>query len=132
MYVYGQQFTILCDHKPLAFIASSQSVNARLMRWSLILQQYSFQVQYIKGTENNMADFLSRHTVDPSEDKGSTTTAMTLDPQVRIHLSSSSTLTSSVTSHSSGSRMLSHLRDRGCNESVQTYNRFRTNELSYQ
>ena len=61
MYLYGKHFTVQTDHQPLTFLASSKQLNARLMRWTLLLQQYSFTVEYIKGTINHMADFLSRH-----------------------------------------------------------------------
>ena len=61
LYLYGTHFKVQCDHQPLTALASSQNLNARLMRWSLLLQPYSFQVEYIPGKQNLGADFLSRH-----------------------------------------------------------------------
>jgi hypothetical protein len=34
--------------------------NARVMRWSLALQNYCFTIRYIKGCNNVMSDYLSR------------------------------------------------------------------------
>ena len=60
MYLYGVDFTLLTDHKPLEVIYSSNSRNsARIERWVLQLQPYKFHVQYIPGRQN-IADSLSR------------------------------------------------------------------------
>ena len=60
MYLYGVDFTLLTDHKPLEVIYSSNSRNsARIERWVLRLQPYKFHVQYIPGRQN-IADSLSR------------------------------------------------------------------------
>ena len=44
------------------------------MRWSLLLQEYSFTIEYCPGKENFLADFLSRHpdgdAVRPALDEG--------------------------------------------------------------
>ena len=61
LYLYGKHFTLQCDNQPMMFLAAAPKLNAKLMRWSLLLQNYSFQVEYIKGENNKMADFLSRH-----------------------------------------------------------------------
>jgi len=37
--------------------------NGRLMRWALVLQQYQFTLRAIKGCENVVGEFLSRHSV---------------------------------------------------------------------
>jgi len=60
-YLLGQHFHIITDHKALIFFTSSSYYNSRLMRWSLLLQQYSFSIQYCKGKENLVADFFSRN-----------------------------------------------------------------------
>lgn len=59
-YLYGRKFVVLTDHKPLQFLKSSKHVNSRLMRWSLALQPFNFEIQAIKGSENCGPDFLSR------------------------------------------------------------------------
>jgi len=52
------------DHQPLLYLGKAQyRQNGRLMRWTLVLQQYQLNVEAIKGSENVGADFLSRHSV---------------------------------------------------------------------
>ena len=57
MYLYGTDFEILTDHKPLQFIYSKKSQpSARVNRW--VLEPYRFTVRHIPGKEN-IADSLS-------------------------------------------------------------------------
>ena len=60
MYLYGKEFIIETDHRPLTYIAQARYTNNRVMRWSLALQPYRYVVRAIKGVNNNGADFLSR------------------------------------------------------------------------
>lgn len=59
-YLYGQHFTLESDHRPLEYLQTSHSKNPRIMRWSLSLQPYHYTVRYIKGSDNIIADYLSR------------------------------------------------------------------------
>lgn len=62
MYLYGIDFELFTDHKPLEYIYSAKSKpSARIRRWVLCLQPYRFKVVYIKG-KDNIADPLSRLT----------------------------------------------------------------------
>ena len=68
LYLYGASFTLYTDHKPLELIYANpvSKPPARIERWMLRLQQYSFTVIY-KAEADNPADFLSRHPL-PTED----------------------------------------------------------------
>lgn len=62
-YIYGRTFDLVTDHQPLIWLQSKQNgkdINPRLQRWILKLGEYNINMKYIKGKENNVADFLSR------------------------------------------------------------------------
>ncbi len=52
--------TVYTDHNPLTFLNSVTCPNHRLMRWFLFLQSYCLNICHIKGSENIVADALSR------------------------------------------------------------------------
>lgn len=52
--------TVYTDHNPLVFLHRMRNSNQRLMRWSLIIQEFNLTIQYRKGSENVVADALSR------------------------------------------------------------------------
>lgn len=54
---YDQVFT---DHNQLVFLLRMQNSNQRLMRWSLLLQDFNIQISHKKGLDNVAADALSR------------------------------------------------------------------------
>ena len=59
-YVFGIEFVLETDHRPLQFIYSEKSKpSARIERWVLRLQSYKFKVEYKPGSQN-IADSLSR------------------------------------------------------------------------
>ena len=51
---------VYIDHNPIMFINNMKEKNQRLLRWSLILQQYNLQISHIIVRENVIADALSR------------------------------------------------------------------------
>lgn len=69
-YIYGTTFDMITDHKPLELIFNNPNSKppARIERWGLRLQQYSFNVKYRPGS-NNPADYMSRHPVYPTTTK---------------------------------------------------------------
>ena len=64
VYVGGSSTPVVVytDHNPLTFLNSLQCPNQRLIRWSLFLQSYCLDIRYVKGTDNVVADALSRVT----------------------------------------------------------------------
>ena len=65
LYVYGNDFVVVSDHKPLEGIYNkpSSKPTARIERWILQLQQYKFTIRYEAG-DRNPADYMSRHPVN--------------------------------------------------------------------
>ena len=59
-YLYGRKFTILSDHKPLQWLFNINDPGSRLLRWRLKLAEYDYQITHISGTQNTVADTLSR------------------------------------------------------------------------
>lgn len=51
---------VYTDHNPITFLHSLRCPNRRLMRWVLFLQPYCLDIRHIKGSENVVADALSR------------------------------------------------------------------------
>ncbi|XP_037526097.1 uncharacterized protein LOC119403222 [Rhipicephalus sanguineus] len=65
VYLYGRPFILQSDHQPLKYINSARQVNTRVLRWSLLLMDYDFRVEYIRGSDNVGADYLSRTSLTP-------------------------------------------------------------------
>src|SRR6218665_2592820 len=59
-YLYGRTFTVETDHCGLQYLKTWKIRNARVMRWNLAMQNYSFHIKYIRCIDNVMADYLSR------------------------------------------------------------------------
>lgn len=62
-YIYGRKFELESDHQPLKWLMTKYSlkdISPRLQRWLVCLSDYNFKLNYIKGVNNNIADFLSR------------------------------------------------------------------------
>jgi hypothetical protein len=60
------QFLIRTDHKNLTWKFLNTESNARVKRWKIAIQDFDFQVDYIEGPRNIVADGLSRM---PHEDR---------------------------------------------------------------
>lgn len=66
-YLYGQYFKIKTDHKPLVYLFGMKDPSSRLMKFRLVLEEYNFDVEYVKGSDNAAADALSRITLTSTE-----------------------------------------------------------------
>ena len=60
-YLLGKKFKIKTDHQALIFLLKTSFYTARLMRWTLILQQFDYDVEHCKGSDNIIADYFSRN-----------------------------------------------------------------------
>ena len=55
----GQRIHVYTDHKNLVHETTLMS-SQRVMRWRLLLEEYGPDIRYIKGSDNIIADALSR------------------------------------------------------------------------
>ena len=55
----GQNINIFTDHKNLESDFSNMT-SQRSIRWRMIVEEYGPTIKYIKGTDNTVADALSR------------------------------------------------------------------------
>ena len=64
-YLYGRQFTLITDHKPLTTIIGEKKqvppmAAARLQRWALKLSAYTYEIKFRRTQDHSNADCLSR------------------------------------------------------------------------
>lgn len=60
-YIIGSKIHIHVDNLALTHINSCKLLNNRLMKWSLMIQEYDFTIEHCKSKDNVAADVLSRH-----------------------------------------------------------------------
>jgi hypothetical protein len=63
-YVYGRPVLVKTDSSALSWLFKKKDLNGKFARWILTLQEYSIDIQHIRGTANVVADALSRAPVD--------------------------------------------------------------------
>jgi len=59
--ILGAKLKIVTDHQALTFMRKCRLLNSRLTRWILSIQEYNFEIEHCKGTENIVADTISRY-----------------------------------------------------------------------
>ena len=58
-YLYGKEFEVMIDHRPLCTLLTSDRLNSRRRRMAMKLQPWMVQITYLLGKENLLADGLS-------------------------------------------------------------------------
>ena len=58
--IFGCHITVYSDHDPLRYLTENLPKSAKLTRWSLSLSEYNVTIKYKKGSQNVLADGLSR------------------------------------------------------------------------
>ena len=59
-YLYGAEFVIYTDHKPLKSLFLSEVKNTKIQRWAVLIAEYGAPIEYRKGAHNIRVDMLSR------------------------------------------------------------------------
>ena len=59
MYLYGKEFVVRTDHRPLQWLKDLKNPSTRLARWSIIARQFAFRIEFVSGTQNAAAEALS-------------------------------------------------------------------------
>lgn len=59
-YLYGNKFVVYTDHDPLKYLKTCKNISGKRARWILDLEEYDFEIKYIPGHKNTVADGLSR------------------------------------------------------------------------
>lgn len=59
-HLLGVPFTVRTDHQSLKFLSTCRLLSPRISRWALALQEYNYTIEYVAGTQNVIADSLSR------------------------------------------------------------------------
>ena len=59
-YLVCGRFNIKKNHNSLRFFMNQKDLNDRQQKWVSKIQAYNFDIEYVKGTHNVVADALSR------------------------------------------------------------------------
>lgn len=60
-YLTSSRFTLETDNAALTFLMNNRFANSRIYRWSLLIQEFSFDIKHRPGKENVTADALTRN-----------------------------------------------------------------------
>ena len=68
-YLYNSDVTVKTDHQPLKHLFTTEQKNRRVQKWGLTIASYNAKIEYLKGTDNIIADLLSRSTPPANEEE---------------------------------------------------------------
>jgi RNase H-like domain found in reverse transcriptase len=67
-YLHGSRLVIKTDHHPLRYMDTQTNLSKRQMRLMETLQEYDYEIVYVQGKFNFVADALSRISESPSSE----------------------------------------------------------------
>ena len=59
-YLIGRKFILMSDHSGFRYLFDQPNMNFRKDRWLATLNEFDFEIRYIKEKDNRVADALSR------------------------------------------------------------------------
>ena len=59
-YLVGNRFRVRTNHNSLKFFLEQKQLQERQQKWISKIQAYDFDIEYVKGKNNVVADALSR------------------------------------------------------------------------
>lgn len=67
-FLEDQRFTLITDSRALLWLDKYRDDRAKLTRWALLLQEFTFDVVHCPGRANELPDMLSRYPAEPERE----------------------------------------------------------------